>query len=65
MGKPKAIEKSKKSKSRKPNPNPAGRKGEPLSLYPLRFEETVSDLLKVSPPQSKEQTAKVKKVKQV
>jgi hypothetical protein len=43
----------------KPSPIPQG-KSEPLSLRPLKFNEAVSDLLKVKPP-AKPPKAKAKR----
>jgi hypothetical protein len=34
----------------KKNTNPSGRRGVPVSLYPLRFEEAVAGLAQVKPP---------------
>jgi hypothetical protein len=35
----------------KHNPNPAGKEGAPVSLYPLSFEESVSGLAQVKMPE--------------
>jgi hypothetical protein len=57
------MAKRKAQKKPKP-PNPAGRAGFPVSLYPLSFEEAVSGLAQVKMPgQSKKPTAKPKKGK--
>lgn len=50
---------------RKPAPNPAGRDGIPVSLYPLDFAEAVAGLAKVKPPEkeNKKPQAKPKKGK--
>jgi hypothetical protein len=36
---------------KKHNPNPAGKEGQPVSLYPLSFEEAVAGLAQVKMPQ--------------
>jgi hypothetical protein len=36
---------------KKHNPNPAGKEGAPVSLYPLSFEEAVSGLAQVKMPE--------------
>jgi hypothetical protein len=51
---------------KKHNPNPAGKEGAPVSLYPLSFEEAVSGLaqVKMPEPNSKKPPAKPGKNKQ-
>jgi hypothetical protein len=48
---------------KKSTPNPAGKAGYPVSLYPLTFDEAVSGLAqtKMPDPQKKEPKAKPKK----
>jgi hypothetical protein len=50
---------------KKTSPNPQGRAGTPVSLYPLSFEEAVSGLaqVKMPGPDSKKPKAKPKKGK--
>jgi hypothetical protein len=50
---------------KKHNPNPAGKEGVPVSLYPLSFEEAVSGLaqVKMPGPDSKKPKAKPSKGK--
>jgi hypothetical protein len=38
------------AKQRKKNPNPAGKHGAPVSLYPLSFREAVEGLAQVRMP---------------
>lgn len=40
-----------KKKSEKEGPNPAGRAGAPVSLYPLSFDEAVSGLAQTKMPE--------------
>lgn len=47
-------------KKRQTVPNPAGKTGVPVSLYPLKFDEAVAGLAQVKPPEpekKKPQTA--------
>ncbi len=37
-------------KNRSANPNPAGREGKPISLYPHTFDEVVQKMLSTPPP---------------
>jgi hypothetical protein len=48
---------------KKHNPNPAGKEGQPVSLYPLSFKEAVAGLAQVKMPEadSKKPKAKPKK----
>jgi hypothetical protein len=48
---------------KKHNPNPAGKEGLPVSLYPLSFDEAVTGLAqtKMPEPDSKKPPAKPKK----
>jgi hypothetical protein len=39
---------------KKHNPNPAGKEGSPVSLYPLSFDEAVSGLAQTKMPEPKE-----------
>ncbi len=51
---------------KKHNPNPAGKEGAPVSLYPLSFDEAVSGLAQVEKmpePDSKKPKAKPEKGK--
>jgi hypothetical protein len=50
---------------KKHNPNPAGKEGMPVSLYPLTFDEAVAGLAqtKMPEPEKKEPKAKPKKAK--
>jgi hypothetical protein len=50
---------------KKHNPNPAGKEGAPVSLYPLRFTEAVAGLaqVKMPPPESKKPKVASKKSK--
>jgi hypothetical protein len=38
---------------KKHNPNPAGKEGTPVSLYPLSFKEAVAGLAQVQMPKDK------------
>jgi hypothetical protein len=38
---------------KKHNPNPAGKEGQPVSLYPLSFKEAMAGLAQVKPPDKK------------
>jgi hypothetical protein len=50
--------------SRKKNvPNPAGKRGLPVSLYPLSFKEAVSGLAQVQMPEKEKPKAKPAKGK--
>jgi hypothetical protein len=44
-------------------PNPNGVKGEPISLYPLSFEEAVAGLAQVKMPENGKKKPKPKKLK--
>jgi hypothetical protein len=46
--------------SRKHNPNPAGKEGVPVSLYPLSFDEAVSGLAQTKMPGPKPDSKKPK-----
>ncbi len=49
-------ESKRKAKSQgegKPIPNPAGRKGDPITLFPVPVDEAFADILKVRPPGEK------------
>ena len=50
---------------KKHNPNPAGKEGAPVSLYPLSFDEAVAGLAQVKPPEptNKKPKATPKKAK--
>jgi hypothetical protein len=48
---------------RKRTPNPAGKAGSPVSLYPLSFEEAVSGLAQVKMPEPDSKKPKAKPVK--
>jgi hypothetical protein len=48
---------------KKHNPNPAGKEGQPLSLYPLSFKEAVAGLAQVQMPEKDKPKAKPKKGK--
>ncbi|HTR67758.1 MAG TPA: hypothetical protein VMH85_18400 [Terriglobales bacterium] len=48
---------------KKHNPNPAGRDGAPVSLYPFKFEEAIVGLAQVKPPEKEKPKAKPKKAK--
>ena len=39
---------------KKHNPNPAGKEGVPVSLYPLSFDEAVTGLAQTKMPEPKE-----------
>jgi len=49
-------------KAKKPR-NPAGREGQPVSLYPLSFEEAVAGLARVKMPEKEKTKAKPAKGK--
>jgi hypothetical protein len=57
------IDKKAKRKRIKAPPNPAGKAGLPVSLYPLSFEQAVSGLAQVKMPLSTKPKAKPKKGK--
>jgi hypothetical protein len=42
---------------KKHNPNPAGKRGAPVSLYPLSFQDAVSGLAQVQMPAKDKQKA--------
>jgi len=46
---------------KKHNPNPAGKNGAPVSLYPLKFEEAVAGLAQVKVPEKEQPKDKPKK----
>jgi hypothetical protein len=46
---------------RKNPPNPEGKKGMPVSLYPLRFNEAIAGLAQIKPPEKEKPKAKPKK----
>lgn len=46
---------------KKHNPNPAGKEGAPLSLYPLSFKEAVAGLSQVQMPAKEKPEAKTTK----
>lgn len=48
---------------KKHDPNPAGKEGQPLSLYPLSFKEAVAGLAQVQMPEKDKPKAKPKKGK--
>ena len=41
--------------------NPAGKAGQPVSLHPLSFDEAVSGLAQVKPPEPEKKEPKAKK----
>jgi hypothetical protein len=41
-------------------PNPKGREGEPVSLAPLSFDEAISGLAQVKPPEREKKKPKAK-----
>jgi hypothetical protein len=49
------------TKKKKHNPNPAGKEGAPVSLYPLSFKEAVAGLAQVQMPEKDKPKAKPKK----
>jgi hypothetical protein len=51
------------NKTQKNSPNPAGRAGAPISLYPLSFKEAVSGLAQVKMPEPDSKKPKAKKGK--
>jgi hypothetical protein len=46
---------------KKHNPNPAGKEGQPVSLYPLSFKEAVAGLAQVKMPEKEPSKDKPKK----
>jgi hypothetical protein len=44
--------KGKSTPKRRASPNPAGREGQPVSLYPLSFDEAVSGLAQTKMPEA-------------
>jgi hypothetical protein len=52
-----------KANKKKRPPNPAGRAGAPVSLYPLNFKEAVAGLAQVKMPESDKKKSGVKKSK--
>ena len=44
----------KANKKRRKVPNPAGKEGHPVSLYPLSFDEAVAGLAQTKMPEPKE-----------
>jgi hypothetical protein len=46
---------------KKHNPNPAGKEGAPVSLYPLSFKEAVAGLAQVKMPDKEKPKDKPKK----
>jgi len=46
--------------SKKSNPNPAGKTGQPISLHPLSFDEAVAGLAQVKPLESEKKKTKPK-----
>lgn len=46
---------------KKHNPNPAGKEGQPVSLYPLSFKEAVAGLAQVKMPEKEKPAPKPKK----
>jgi hypothetical protein len=52
------------SRKKRPEvPNPAGKRGLPVSLYPLSFTEAVSGLAQVKMPESESKKPQAKKTK--
>jgi hypothetical protein len=49
--------------SKKSIPNPAGKRGAPVSLHPLSFDEAVAGLAQVKPPEKEKPKATPKKGK--
>jgi hypothetical protein len=43
---------------KKHNPNPAGKEGAPVSLYPLSFKEAIAGLAQVQMPEREKPKAK-------
>ena len=52
-----------KVNKKKSPPNPAGKAGAPVSLYPLSFEEAVSGLAQVKMPEPDSKKPKAKAAK--
>jgi hypothetical protein len=48
----------KRQSNKQKTPNPAGRKGAPVSLYPLSFNEAVAGLAQVKLPETGKKTSK-------
>jgi hypothetical protein len=48
---------------KKHNPNPAGKEGQPVSLYPLSFDEAVSGLAQTKMPESDSKKPPAKRAK--
>lgn len=57
----KEVHRKTKAKVSKRVTNPAGRKGEPMSLYPLRPEEVTRAILKSIPATSEKRDKQIKK----
>ena len=49
--------------AKKHNPNPAGKNGAPVSLYPLSFTEAIAGLAQVKMPEPDKKTPKTTKKK--
>jgi hypothetical protein len=45
---------------KKHNPNPAGKQGAPVSMYPLSFEDAVAGLAQVKPPEPEDKKPQAK-----